>query len=199
MQPSKINEVFFVPRTLKLSFIALAALLAACAAEPEQKDAAYCCDTRSASAEITSIDDTTREIGLLTEDGEEITVPASDQVRNFDQLEVGDKVNFTLTEAVAVQMASEDERGQQFTSVATGRAVPGEKPGLAVGSLTEQVVEFISYDGATGTAMFINADGITQTVTVRPELREFAKARKKGDLIGATIERSFAISVVPQE
>lgn len=188
-----------MPRTFKLTFVAIAALLAACASEPPTTDAAYCCDSRVATANITSIDASTREIGLTTEEGDDIVVPASPEVRNFDQLEVGDKVNITLTEAVAVKMASEAERGEQFSSVAAGRAVTGEKPGLSVGSLTEQVVEFISYDDATGTASFINADGVVQSVSVRPELREFAKARTKGELIAAAIERSFAISVVPQE
>ena len=164
----------------RISILAFAVFLAACAMEPAGTDTGFRTETSVATAEIKSIDPATREIGLTTDEGEDIVIPASPEVRNFDQLEVGDTVRVTFTEAVAVKLAAESDRGEQSTSVATGRAVSGEKPGLTIGSVSEQVVEFVSFDEGSGDALFIDADGKAQMVSVPPEMRDFAKSRKKG-------------------
>lgn len=183
----------------KIAFLALAALIAACTAETPNTDTGFRTETNVATAEIKSIDPDTREIGLTTEEGEDIVIPASPEVRNFDQLEVGDTVRVTFTEAVAVKLAAEADRGEQSKTVAAGRAVSGEKPGLTIGSVSEEVVEFVSFDEGTGDALFIDANGKARMVAVPPEMRDFAKSREKGDLIAASIERAFAIAIVPQE
>jgi len=45
------------------------------------------------TAEVTAIDKKTRMITLKGEEGNEVTLEASDQVANFDQIKAGDTVS----------------------------------------------------------------------------------------------------------
>ena len=58
------------------------------------------------------------------------------------------------------------------------------------------VVEFVSYDPATGVATYKTADGATNSIVVNPAMREFAAARKPGDKVAVEITRAMAISIV---
>ncbi|MEM9061053.1 MAG: hypothetical protein AAGD13_11390 [Pseudomonadota bacterium] len=184
-------------RALTACLAAIVLSLAGCTTEQAETDRGFRSDTIAATADITAIDTSTREIILTTEDGRRIGVAAGPEVRNFDQLEVGDAVRITYTEAVAVEMASEADQGEPTKTVAGGRAVEGAKPGLTVGALSEQVVEFIVFDENSNLVAYVDARGTTQTAVVRPEMQDFAKARKQGDLVKVTIERALAVSIVP--
>ena len=60
---------------------------------------------------------------------------------------------------------------------------------------TSFVVEFVSYDTATGVATFTLPDGTTRSAPVRPPLRAFAEARKPGDRVVVTLVEGMAISI----
>ena len=71
---------------------------------------------------------------------------AGPQVKNFGELETGDRVTLDYYESVAIGMADPADPGTAIGEVALGAAAPGEKPaGVAAGAVT-MVVEFLSYD-----------------------------------------------------
>src|SRR5690242_10157244 len=58
--------------------------------------------TTTATATVTAVDASTRMVTVKGQDGAPITFQASDQVRNFDQIRVGDLVRVEYTESIAV-------------------------------------------------------------------------------------------------
>ena len=62
-------------------------------------------DTVMATVTLSAIDAATREITFVRQDGRSDVMTAGPGVANFDQLEVGDKVNVAYTEALAVYLS----------------------------------------------------------------------------------------------
>ena len=152
----------------------------------------------SAEAQVRAVDHKARIVLVRMEDGEEVELVAGPEVRNLDQVMVGDMLVFTYYESVAAKMAEAGADRQPSAAVVTERAAEGAKPGMVAASAMHTVVEFVSYDEATNIATFINADGNPGSVVVKPEMREFASTRSAGDLIDITITQAVAIGIEPR-
>src|SRR5262245_43503467 len=63
----------------------------------------------SLSATVEKIDKPHRMVTLKGPDGKTVVVTAGDEVRNFDQIKVGDHVNVTYSESVAVAVGKPGE------------------------------------------------------------------------------------------
>src|SRR5689334_14935151 len=94
-----------LPTVLAVTVLAAACLPAAAQKSAESKPAAtidagmatepgkgIAAQTMKTTATIVSIDAATRDVTLKRQDGKMITLALSEEVRNFDQLKVGDKV-----------------------------------------------------------------------------------------------------------
>lgn len=149
--------------------------------------------TRTAIVETVDIE--TRQVLLRTDGNRMLSLVASPEVRNLPQLDSGDVVRFDYYEAVAARMANVGDSGEAVGAVIADRAPEGTKPGAAVGVVVNMVVEFVSYDPNTAIATFITPDGVVQNVVVKPEMRDFAAARKSGDRIDLTITQAVAVSI----
>ncbi|MFV0515508.1 MAG: hypothetical protein ACK5MY_17995 [Jhaorihella sp.] len=164
------------------------------------------CDTNILSAErdtTVSAVGTVREIDpanrrfVVRADGQVLTLRATDTLRNFDQLEVGDRIRVEYEESVAVGMALPGDTGQP-EAIAAGAAAPeGAKPGAAGFEAVSVVVDFIAYDQRAKTATIRTQEGDILRVAVPSEMRKFAKARQPGDRIVVDFERAVAIFVEP--
>jgi translation elongation factor P/translation initiation factor 5A len=174
-----------------LAAFAIVATVTACAAPPEPASRSQ---TLEATAVVESIDVKTRNIHLKTEDGRELTIVAGPEVRNFDQIEPGDRIKAIYYESVAVEMAADDATGSDAVA-AVGRAPEGEKPGAFVGASVREIVTIVSFDPGTNIVVFTTPDGFTTSLVVKPEMREFARAVKPGDRVDVTYTQSLAIGV----
>lgn len=164
------------------------------------------CDTDILSAErdkTTSSVGTVREIDsasrrfVVRADGQILTLRATDTLRNFDQIEVGDRIRVEYEESVAVGMALPGDTGQP-EAVAAGVAAPeGAKPGAAGFEAVSVVVDFIAYDPRARTATIRTQEGDILRVAVPREMRKFARARQPGDRIVVDYERAVAVFVEP--
>ena len=85
----------------------------------------------------------TREITLKGADGELVTMVASDAVKRFDEIEIGDVMTFeyyTYMKAEFRQPTAE-ELAEPITLIAEGGKAPeGMDPGAAVGALVKAIV-----------------------------------------------------------
>ena len=149
----------------------------------------------TARALVETVDVEGRQVLLRGESGRMFTIDAGPEVRNLAQLESGDVVKLEYFEAVAVKMADPSKPGDPTSVAVVERAPEGAKPGAAAGKVVNLVVDFISYDPVTSIATFSLPDGTVETVVVKPEMREFAAARKSGDRIDLTITRAVALSI----
>lgn len=164
------------------------------------------CDTDVLSAdrtETTSSVGTIREIDtanrrfIVRADGQILTLRATEAVRNFDQLEVGDRIRVEYEETIAVGMADPSDTGATEAMSAGIAAPEGAKPGAAEVEIVSMVVEFLSYDSRAKTATLRTQEGDILVVGVAREMRAFAKARQTGDRITIVFERAAAIYVEP--
>ncbi len=148
------------------------------------------------SAVVEAVAAERRELMLRAADGRLFTVTAGPEVRNFDQIDVGDQVQVVLFESVVASMASADQAAQEDAVVAVERAPEGARPGVAVASEVQTTVDFVSFDPVTDVATFTTPDGLSHSVVVDPAMRDFALRRQPGDRINLTLTDAIAATIV---
>ncbi|MEO8753932.1 MAG: hypothetical protein ABI624_14780, partial [Casimicrobiaceae bacterium] len=91
-------------------------------------------ETTRIGATITAIDKASRDVTLKGPQGNLVTVTAGPEVKNFDQLKVGDQVELAYIEALTLELRKSGKMVVGRTEQAGGMAAkPGAMPGAAVG------------------------------------------------------------------
>lgn len=146
------------------------------------------------NATVTAINHETREVTLQDIDGESFTFIAGDEVRNLDQVEVGDKLSVEYLQTIKIQVLPPDQAQVGGQEVVTGgRAAPGEKPAGAVVSEKTLVTEIEAINKERQTVILKGPQGIKQTVKVRnPENLEKIAI---GDKVLITYTEAMAVKV----
>lgn len=181
--------------------VALALATASCSTG-SQYNTPYSVSANQVTAEgsIIRVDKTNRMITIRGEDNEDFDVYASDNVRNFDQLQVGDRIAMDYTSAVAVELqpAGSADRDAVMDS-AMGTAAPGDKPGGAAGATATVVTEVTAVDTRANTITLKGPRGNEVTLdVVRDDLRDRLKKVKVGDLLKVTLTEAIAVNVRPR-
>lgn len=165
-------------------------------AQPAMPQAAQRETVLEASAVVEKVDQKTREVTLRTTEGERLVVTAGPEVRNLAQVRPRDVVRLAYFESVAVSMAQPGAGGPATTTTAAERAPEGSRPAGAVGAEVDAVVEFVSFDAATGDVTFKTPEGVTQTTTiVDPAIRQFAAARLPGERVAVRLTTAVAVAI----
>ena len=133
----------------------------------------------------------------VTGGGDRFSIRANDGIPNFDQIEVGDRVNVTYTQSVAVSMALPGDTGETVAIGADARRALGQRPGAFSGQALSAVVTFVAYDPRTNDATLQTQDGRLLVTNVQPELRRFAAARQPGERIAVELIEAAAIAIEP--
>ena len=147
------------------------------------------------SASVTAIDKTTRQVTLKGPEGRENTVTAGPEVRNFDQVKVGDIVTVRYVESLTLTLKKDGKELRSMTETpAAVRAPAGERPAGAVGRQVEVTANVVALDAKTQT---VTLKGPKQTVELKvPDAGQF-KLIKVGDQIQATFTEAVALAVEP--
>jgi hypothetical protein len=150
-------------------------------------------DTVKASAKVTSIDKPNRTLTLTTDDGRQTTFKAGPEVRNFDQIRVGDQVKATLTEefAVALRPSSAGPSAEAGTAVAL--APKGAKPGIVMAETAEVTARITAIDAASREVTLQLPDGSTRRVHVAKDID--LTGVKVGDEVTARVTKSLLLNV----
>ena len=147
------------------------------------------------TATITAIDKATRDVTLKGPQGNEVTVTAGPDVKNFDQMNVGDQVNAQYVEALTLEL----KKGGGMTVARSDQggvleAKPGQKPGGVAGRQVTIVADVVDVNPAKQS---ITLRGPKRTVeVVVPDPAQF-KLVAKGDQVEATYTQALAIVVEP--
>jgi Cu/Ag efflux protein CusF len=148
--------------------------------------------TFTASATVSAIDAASRNVTLSTDDGKQTSFTAGPEIRNFDQLHVGDKVNVTINEKLVVFVRGGDEADPTVTHASALATAPkGAKPGAIVAQEYEIVADVKAIDPETRNATLEFADGQTRVVKVRPDV-DLSKY-KAGDNVVIRITETIAV------
>jgi hypothetical protein len=175
--------------------LAAAALLAACAPQPPKPFEIS--EAVTATATVVDIDPRSRTLLLKDASGTQMAVQAGPEVRNFDQIKVGDRVVATYREAFAAEVVKPGS-GQTGAAMVAGRAEPGQRPGMAVGDVVTTTVKVWDVDTIGNIIEYTDARGYNRRLKVRdPKAIAFIRGLRKGDEVQVTFTEAAAISVQP--
>lgn len=145
-------------------------------------------------ATVLSIDRADRSVTLLGKDGIKETITVGDDVANFDQVAVGDKVLMILSDSMVVQLGDTiaGERPDEVVKLAP----VGAKPGGVVASTVEIRATIAAVDLAKRTVTLRGEDGVEKTHPVHAQV-DLAKV-KVGDTILVRKSEAVALSITPR-
>ena len=145
------------------------------------------------TAKVTAVDPAKRTVTLVNPDGITNTYELGKNVRNFDQIKVGDEVKATLLEAVAVAVskssAPPDASGRDLVAVAPKGAMPG-----VIMAKTRQIsAKIVSVDPQARTVTVEGPAGGTPTIRVGPNVN--INELQKGDDVTLRVTAALALRV----
>jgi len=149
-----------------------------------------------ASAVVESIDKANRSVTLKLANGETRTVDAGPDVRNFDQIKVGDTLTVKYLEAFAIELKKDGKAPLGRSEVKSmERSEPGKKPGGTATREITAVGEVVSVDMAKKHISVKNDKG--QIIDLKISDPEQLKLAKKGDQVHVTYTEAVAIEMTP--
>lgn len=152
------------------------------------------------SAQVIGIEKATRTVTLKGPEGNVVDIVAGDEVKNFDQIKLGDLVVVRYVEALTLELR------KTCTSVGAGdvavredavRAKPGDRPAVAGTRQVTALVDVIDVDPKASTIKVKGPRG--NVVTLNVQNPDQFKVVKKGDQIEATYTEAVALSVEPAQ
>jgi Cu/Ag efflux protein CusF len=150
--------------------------------------------TLRADATVESVDPATRTVGLKLNDGTKRSFVAGDEVRNFDQIKVGDKLKVRYAEAMTLELKKDGKAVVGRTETGSlQRAAPGQKPGGVAEREVTGVGDVVAVDAAAKKVSVKNAKG--EIIDLPVQDPEQLKLVKKGDQVQVTYRQALAISL----
>ena len=151
--------------------------------------------TVKVTATITAIDAATRDVTLKGPEGNEVTVTAGPEVKNFAAMKVGDQVNVQYVEALTLELKKGGGLPVARTEKADAMAAkPGAAPAGAAGRQVSIVADVVAVDAAS---QVVTLRGPKRTVRLTVTDPEQFKRVAKGDQVEATYTQAMAIAVEP--
>jgi hypothetical protein len=150
-----------------------------------------------ATATVQAIDSAKREVTLKRPDGHVFSVTAPPEVRNFDQIKVGDTVHATYTMAVALELKKPGTvtPGPATTEQSMTRAPVGAAPAGTIAQKITAIADVIAVDTAKRVVTLRGPAGNEVDLDVHDP--DQLKNIKKGDHVQVTYVEALAISVQP--
>lgn len=143
---------------------------------------------------VTAINHQTREVTLLSEEGESTTFIAGDDVRNLAQVSTGDLVTVEYVKNLTVQVIDAPDAVPAVADViAEVRAEEGEMPAAATIETMVEVSTIEAIDIEANTFRLKDENGMVTEYTARDP--DNLTRSKVGDVVVATLTEAMAISV----
>ncbi len=185
-----MNQIFRV--AIAVSFL----LVSACSRPPEPVEVSGVTELQ---ATVVAVDAGERKIELEGSDGTRVITSVGADVRNLEQVEVGDTLNVRYYSGYVLAMAEPGEAGSDMDAIA-GRALEGGRPAGMVGTTTRATVEVLSVEKDGKRVSFRDSEGRVRSVPIyREEVQGFAKALEQGDLVDVRFSDALTISIEPSE
>jgi len=149
-------------------------------------------------ATVTELNKTNRSVTLMGPKGNSITLNAGDEVRNFDQLEVGDKVDAEYFQSVAIFVAKADGASPQMNSQVGVELAPlGGKPGITEVAAIEAQASIVAIDRENRMVTLKGPEGNTETHKVLDESIDLSQV-DVGDQVVVQATQSIVVTVKPK-
>jgi hypothetical protein len=187
-----------------LSAVAVAGLFVACAsfafgAEPAATAAkkqagepgAIAVIVATATATVQAVDTAKRTVALKMPDGTVKTFKLGKEVRNFDQIKVGDQVKTTYVDELTVflRKAGAPPSAEEVANVML--APKGAKPGIIVADTRQMTAKIEAINAKKRTVTLMGPGGESKTLKVSKKVN--LKQVKKGDDVVVRYTEALAI------
>lgn len=158
--------------------------------------AAVAIETTKASALVVGIDAATRVVTLQREDGSVFTVACGEEVRNFAQIRVGDRVTAEYTRALSLELTRSGAGPLSRTErEAAMRAPAGARPAGAVGREVTIMARVVAVDTAQQLVRLRGPQGNVVDLHVK-DPRQLSNIQV-GDPVEAVYVEALAVAVEP--
>lgn len=143
---------------------------------------------------VTSIDKANRIVVVTGPQGNKVNFNCGEEVRNFDQIRVGDLVTLTYTQALALELRKVANNGirERVESTDSVRTKPGEKPGAAIEKTVKVIANVVAVHPKAQT---VTLRGVNRTVELAVNNPAQFKEIKVGDQVEATFVEAIALEV----
>ena len=147
------------------------------------------------TATVAAINRSERIVTFEGRDGELFQVVAGPEVRNFDQIEVGDELRVTHLEHISLELMK-DGTGirSRVVSESADRAAPGQRPGADAVRRVVVIANVLALDPATQTVTLRGPERIVDLTVRDPEQFRLVEV---GDQVRAEFNEALAISMEP--
>jgi hypothetical protein len=148
------------------------------------------------SAQVVGIDKATRTVTLKGPKGKVVDIVAGDEVKNFDQIKLGDHVVARYMESLTLELKKTNAgSGEVVVSEGAARAAPGERPAVAGAREVTAIADVTAVDPKQSTITLKGPRG--NSVTLNVHNPDQFKVVKKGDKVEVTYTEALALSVEP--
>ncbi|MGE8367074.1 hypothetical protein [Cupriavidus sp.] len=152
-------------------------------------------ETTKVAATVMKIDAASRTVTLKGPKGRVFDLAVGDEVRNFDQVKVGDKVVAEYKQALTLELKKGGNGITERTEREAGdRAAAGAKPGAAAGRQVTVVANVVAVDMKK---QHVTLQGPKGKVNLNVQDPDQLKNIKKGDQVQAVYTEAVAIAVEP--
>ena len=149
------------------------------------------------TATVEAINVNERKVVLRSESGNVAVVEAGPEVKNFDQIDIGDKVKAEYYQSVAVHIGSPDEIPEEKVGSIQITAPEGEKPGMVEIDVVDVIATVEKIDKENRMVTLIGPEGNSVTAKVDPRVGNLENI-KEGDKLHIRYTDAVAISVSEQ-
>jgi hypothetical protein len=150
--------------------------------------------TTELSAQVVAIDKATRTLTLKGQKGEAVDFVASADVKNFDQIKVGDMVVARYVQALTLELRNtKAAAGAPVVREEAVKAKPGEKPAVAGVREVTAIADVTAVDPKKSTITLKGPRGNVVTLDVKNP--DQFKVVKVGDQVEVTYTEALALSV----
>jgi hypothetical protein len=148
------------------------------------------------SASVVGIDKATRTVTLKGPKGEMFDIVASDEVKNFDQIKVGDTVVARYAQALTLELKkTKVAAGGPVMREEAAKAKAGERPAVAGARQVTVIADVVAVDPKASTITLKGPKG--KVVVLDVQNPDQFKVVKIGDQIEVTYTEALALSVEP--
>jgi hypothetical protein len=148
------------------------------------------------SAQVVGLDRATRTVTLKGPKGDAVDVVAGPEVKNFDQIKVGDLVVVRYAMALTLELRKVGGGSSDITvKDAAARAKPGERPAVAGARQISLIADVVEVDPKGSTITLRGPRG--NAVKLAVQNPDQFKVVKVGDKVDVTYTEAVALSVEP--
>ena len=147
------------------------------------------------SAKVVAIDKGARTVTLKGPADKTVDVVAGDEVKNFDQIRVGDLVKVRYAQALALELRKTRAVGDLTEREGSTQAKPGERPAAATVHQITAIAEVTDVDPQKQQITLKGPRGNIVELDVRNP--DQFKVVKKGDQVDVTYTEAVAVVVEP--